>query len=306
MVVFKLRYFISLPVILFIALIASAAAQTESVAYFRLDTENLCWIKECKTDPSSFRSRVSNRQEKDPGFPSGSSHDVSSGFYLDIYPATNLDTNFYPGNHASPVMENQDFAFTAIPSEAGRSSNRYDLFRNEDKGIGAKLLRASAITHTAQGINLLLMIRFPDHFNYSIGSWAEAKSNLKRAWTTPPVWDKDPWSTNFIGHPYIGAFYYNMMRSQGASTHASILYSTGQSLIWEFVIEALAEQPSIQDLLFTSTLGSFMGEAAHRATLRLNRNGFSTFEKILVTFINPSYVLNNGYKKRHRTSVEHY
>jgi len=301
-----MRYFISLPIILFIVLILPAAAQTESVAYFKLDTENPCWIKKCKADLSSFRIRISSFQEMDPELQSDHSHDKSSDFNLDISPAINVDMDLYPDTHIAPERKNQDFAFLAIPSDGEIRSNRYDLFHNEDKGLGAKLLRASAITHTAQAINMLLMIRFPDHFNFSISSWAEAKSNLKRAWTTPPVWDKDPWSTNFVGHPYIGAFYYNMMRSQGASTHASILYSTGQSLLWEFVIEAMAEQPSIQDLLFTSTIGSLMGETAHWATLRLNRNGFSTFEKILVTFINPSYVLNNGYKKRHRTSVTHY
>jgi hypothetical protein len=65
------------------------------------------------------------------------------------------------------------------------------------------------------------------------------------------------------------------------------------------MIEALAEQPSIPDLIFTPTLGSALGELTHRVMIRLNRNGFSTFEKILVTFINPAYVINNGYKKHH-------
>jgi hypothetical protein len=91
-----------------------------------------------------------------------------------------------------------------------------------------------------------------------------------------------------------------MLRSQGASPRASFLYSTSQSLLWEFVIEAVAEQPSNQDLIVTSTLGSVIGEVSHRITTHLGRNGFSVFGKILTTLINPAYVLNNGFKARHK------
>ena len=302
----RMRYLISLPVFLFILFGASVEAQTGTVEYFTLGTVGSCWMKECRANQSKSYSRILDLRETDQGFLPDRSNDNSFDFYLDKNPAIKFDADFHANKYVNYAGVNQDFALLGIPSEGKGVSTRYDLFHNEDKGLGAKLLRASAITNTAQAINLILMIQFPDHFNYSISSWAEAKSNLKRAWTSAPVWDKDPWTTNFIGHPYVGAFYYNMLRSQGASSHASVLFATGQSLLWEFVIEAVAEQPSIQDLLLTSTIGSAMGETAHWATLRLNRNGFSLFEKILITVVNPSYVLNNGYKKRHRTSVAHY
>jgi hypothetical protein len=61
------------------------------------------------------------------------------------------------------------------------------------------------------------------------------------------------------------------------------------------VLEAVAEQPSIQDLLVTSNLGSVVGELSHQAKLRMSRNGFSIFEKILTVPINPVYAINNGF-----------
>jgi hypothetical protein len=68
------------------------------------------------------------------------------------------------------------------------------------------------------------------------------------------------------------------------------------------VLEAVAEQPSIQDMLFTSTLGSALGEVTHRLTIRMGRNGFSIAEKIFASILNPAYVLNNGFNKRHQTA----
>ena len=295
----RMRPFIFLPTIIFLVFCATAPAQTQTVEYFTLETEGFCWLQECEANDSIFHSPVVHLPEMGSNFPSHKSYDQSAGFYSNINPSIKPRIKLQSDQYFTQIAENQNFAFVEQWPKSNPEVARYDLFRNEDKGLGTKLLRASAITHTFQAINLILMIQFPDHFNYSISSWAEAKSNLKRAWTTSPVWDKDPWTTNFIGHPYVGSFYYNMLRSQGASPGASLLFSTGQSLIWEFVIEAVAEQPSIQDLLLTSTLGSVMGEFAHRATIRLNQNGFSTFEKILITFINPSYVINNGYRKRH-------
>jgi hypothetical protein len=301
-----MRYSVFPPVFLFIVFSAPAAAQTGTVEYFSLKTEDSCWIRECRANHSNSPSQVLNLWQTGPGFPPERSHENFPDFRLNLYPAIKTDTGFQPDRYFAHIGENPNFTLLLISSQEEDITTRYDLFRNEDKGFGAKFLRASFITQTAQVVNLMLMIQFPDHFNYSISSWTEAKINLKRAWTSAPVWDKDPWTTNLIGHPYVGSFYYNMMRSQGSSAHTSVIYATGQSLFWEFVIEAVAEQPSIQDLLFTSTIGSLMGEFAHKATLRLNRNGFSTFEKILITLINPSYVLNNGYKKRHRILVSHH
>ena len=77
-----------------------------------------------------------------------------------------------------------------------------------------------------------------------------------------PVWDKDDWQLNYIGHPYFGAVYYVVARNQGFGPLGSFTYSFLMSaLLWEFGIEALAEVPSNQDLVVTPVIGSILGEA---------------------------------------------
>lgn len=293
--------FISLPVIIGLVFSAPALAQIQTTQNFASITEDSCWMKECKAEEASLPIQRLNLWKTADAALAEKSRDPQPGFHLKSDPATEPDPGLRFLVHSAQIPDGPDSVLVKQMDDTRQFSTPYASFRNEDKGFGAKLLRASMLTHTAQITNLMLMIRFPDAFNYSCSSWAEAKSNLHRAWTSPPVWDEDPWMTNFIGHPYAGGFYYNMLRSQGSSSRASFLYSTGQSLLWEFVIEGVAEQPSIQDLLVTSNLGSVFGELSHRATLRMSHNGFSTFEKILTTVINPVYVINNGFNKQHGT-----
>lgn len=116
------------------------------------------------------------------------------------------------------------------------------------------------------------------------------------AWTNPPVWDHDLFITNYIGHPYGGSFYYNSMRTKGGTAAASFRFAVFASTLWEYVPEAFFEQPSIQDLIVTPILGSLAGEAVHRLTLQLSKGGFRFLEKVAVLLLNPSYVVNHGFK----------
>ncbi len=205
----------------------------------------------------------------------------------------------------NPNVEECDV--TAVSTDALRTlhSNESDVvieldnLRNQDASLGKKFLRGTVLIQGAQAMGVGILLMLPT----SITKWegdvlSKAKGQFKKAWTQSPVWDKDEWAINYIGHPLSGALYYNAIRSQGASPLASFVFSTSQSVIWEYGIEAFFERPSIQDLLFTSTIGSALGEAAHRATISMNKNGFNTLEKIVVTVINPSFVFNNGYKKK--------
>jgi hypothetical protein len=123
----------------------------------------------------------------------------------------------------------------------------------------------------------------------------DAISNLGRAYTQPPVWDQDHWQLNYVGHPYAGGLYYNTIRAQGGNPFQSLLFSTCISSAWEYLLEATAEQPSIQDLFVTPLVGSAIGELSHQATLKMQKNGYTIVEKVVVTIINPMYVLLNGY-----------
>ena len=90
---------------------------------------------------------------------------------------------------------------------------------------------------------------------------------------TKPTWDEDKPAINYIGHPYAGAVYYRMGIDAGLSPLESLVYSTFLStVVWEYGFEALAEGPSIQDLVLTSTLGSILGELFIRWDKQIKKN----------------------------------
>jgi F0F1-type ATP synthase membrane subunit c/vacuolar-type H+-ATPase subunit K len=200
--------------------------------------------------------------------------------------------------------DEKDFDYFIDWHHQHRTSEEGEIvLRNQDQTFRVKFLRGFLIAEVPQLAGLGILLLLPS----SISQWPEdplkdGLKNLKRAYTQPPVWDKDRWWVN-AGHPLAGAVYYNLVRSQDATPFQSFLFSTFQSVAWEYGMEAVAEQPSIQDLLSTSTIGALIGEAQHQATLRMAKNGFSRFEKVLVVILNPSYVVNNGFKVKRRSTV---
>lgn len=86
---------------------------------------------------------------------------------------------------------------------------------------------------------------------YSFEKW---RSNIRNV-----VWDTDQWWINYGLHPYWGGAYYVRAAERGYGPAPSFWYSFMLSTIYEFGAEALFEQPSIQDLVFTPGLGFFVG-----------------------------------------------
>ncbi|MCL4809011.1 MAG: DUF3943 domain-containing protein, partial [Thermoanaerobaculia bacterium] len=88
-----------------------------------------------------------------------------------------------------------------------------------------------------------------------------------------------------------------MMRSQGGTIGQSFAFSVLHSVLWEYALESFAEHPSIQDLVATPFIGSVVGELFHRWSVAIVRKGnLNLGQKVLVFLLNPSYVLNNGYR----------
>lgn len=183
-----------------------------------------------------------------------------------------------------------------------KSEKAYKENFNTKPVTGKMLLRSAGLSFGFAGTMLGWLILAPE----SVSKWnlkenfnaKMMRQKFKEAYTMPPVVDHDLWIINYIGHPYQGGYYFNNMRSQGAGFWPSAMYSMAQSTIWEYGIESFFERPSIQDLIITPIGGALLGEATHRMTLRMNRNGFNTAEKIIVTILNPSYIINHGYKKK--------
>ena len=128
------------------------------------------------------------------------------------------------------------------------------------------------------------------------GALKEAKQDFINAWTKPPVFDKDNGMYNYAGHPYVGMNFYLSQRNYGESPLYSFLFSTLASTCFEYFIESWAERPSVQDLLITPIVGSILGELVFRATQEMRKDGFTKAEKVILTLINPLYVLQNGYR----------
>ena len=110
------------------------------------------------------------------------------------------------------------------------------------------------------------------------------------------MFDKDNSAINYLGHPYFGMNFYLSQRNYGESPLYSFFFSTFTSTAFEYFIESWAEQPSIQDLIITPIVGSILGELVYLATQEMRKDGFTKAEKVILTLINPLYVLQNGYR----------
>lgn len=137
---------------------------------------------------------------------------------------------------------------------------------------------------------------------HSVTRWEDdfvqdAMYNLNESFSTPPVWDKDHWSINYVGHPYAGSIYYNTLRCQGATVPQSFIFNAFISTAWEYLYEGVAERPSVQDLVVTPVVGSILGELTHQATVKMKKNGTNIFEKTFITVMNPVNVVFKGYHR---------
>lgn len=146
------------------------------------------------------------------------------------------------------------------------------------------------------GVLTMLMLMPRSFTRWEEDYMQDAVRNLKRAYTSPPVWDQDHWFHNYLSHPYGGSIYYNTVRAQGATPFQSFIFSAFISTAWEYVIEAIAERPSTQDLFITPVVGSVLGELVHQAANGMKKNGCTFPEKVLITVLNPMEVVFNGYR----------
>jgi len=121
-------------------------------------------------------------------------------------------------------------------------------------GIG----RDTAFFFGYQVVSVAILYVLPGDFN----RWQSKDVSFDNWWdnvTRPPVWDSDPWGTNYVSHPYWGATYYIRARERGFGKLASFGYSALLSTLYEYGPEAFFERPSAQDLMVTPILGSLVG-----------------------------------------------
>lgn len=169
--------------------------------------------------------------------------------------------------------------------------------RNQEGTFARKMWRGGLLVHGFEAVGYGILAALPtDISEWENGVFKQYGPNMRRAYTQPPVFDNDKWYFNYVGHPYQGAIFYNSVRSQNANIWQSCLFTLGQVYVWEYVIEAGLEQPSIQDLIVTPVAGVLLGEGIHRATIAMAKNGFKWYEATAVVIFNPMFAINNGFK----------
>ena len=84
------------------------------------------------------------------------------------------------------------------------------------------------------------------------------RRNLRGRW----VVDDDPFEINQFGHPYQGAMYHGIARSNGHGYWPSVAYTFAASALWEIAGETTP--PSRNDQIASGIAGSFLGEPLFR------------------------------------------
>jgi hypothetical protein len=96
--------------------------------------------------------------------------------------------------------------------------------------------------------------------------------------------------TNTI-HAWAGAFYYSCARTNGLSPFVSLLFSTGGSIVWEYIAE-WREISSINDHIFTSLGGLAFSEPLFQIAGHFrSRPGFAN--RIACLLVNPTLGIND-------------
>lgn len=99
----------------------------------------------------------------------------------------------------------------------------------------------------------------------SVSGWSEEQKDERRLriwWDniSNPEWDTDDLFINYVLHPYWGATYFVRARERGYSNRQSLYYSAILSTLYEFGVEAIFENPSIQDFFVTPIAGYYLGK----------------------------------------------
>jgi len=98
-------------------------------------------------------------------------------------------------------------------------------------------------------------------------------------------WDDDELSTNFVGHPSAGTFYYMFARANRVSIPEAFLWTIGTSLLWELI--EYKEPVSYNDMIMTPVGGLAIGEGFTQLSGYFDRSGSDSLSKALAVIFDP-------------------
>ena len=126
----------------------------------------------------------------------------------------------------------------------------------DDRGHKSYMLPAVEIVAMDVSVNLGgRLVLEPANFEVTPAS---VRRNLRGRW----VIDDDPFEINQFLHPYQGAMYHGIARSNGLSYWPSVAYTFAGSALWEIAGETTP--PSRNDQIASGIAGTFLGEPLFR------------------------------------------
>ena len=129
---------------------------------------------------------------------------------------------------------------------------------------------------------------------YEPATFEVSAKTIRRNLRGPWVIDDDPFQVNQFGHPYQGAMYHGIARSNGLNYWTSMAYTFASSALWEIAGET--SPPSRNDQIASGIAGSFLGEPLFRISRLLleradDRPG--VWRKLAAVLVSPPTGLNH-------------
>ena len=185
----------------------------------------------------------------------------------------------------------------ALPQseQTGRSQSQADLARPQDEST-----RQDERDHKSYVLPVVEILAMDAAFNlggrvlYEPATFEVNSKTIRRNLRGPWVVDDDPFQVNQFGHPYQGAMYHDIARSNGLSYWSSMAYTFASSALWEIAGETTP--PSRNDQIASGFAGSFLGEPLFRISrLLLERadNGPGAWRKLASVLVSPPTGLNH-------------
>lgn len=116
---------------------------------------------------------------------------------------------------------------------------------------------------------------------------------IKESFTKLPIIEHDPWNYNYIVHPIMGSFSYLAYRNLGGSWWESLIGTSINSIIYEYIIASSTQRPSIIDLTVTPVGGTILGEGIYQLKKSFTRDNYlSPIEKIIITILDPFEIIH--------------
>ena len=205
------------------------------------------------------------------------------------------------GTLFAPVWAGVPAAFAEYPDYTNLPANWTALANDAALGLGEPATASTPSTEAAPkksyvipaleivGFDALLNLHNRHYVSDDYASnWSSIRRNLRSGWNV----DRDPFTTNQLGHPYQGSMYFGFARSAGLGFWESFGYTFAGSALWEIAGEKTP--PSKNDQINTGIGGTFLGEALFRmASLVLEHDEVPPFWRELgAAVISPSLGFN--------------